>query len=49
MGKKDNNPKELLMKMKEIKAHYNNAANRNPGSNKNFAAKIAELGDKKTG
>jgi hypothetical protein len=40
-NKKDS-AKEMLMKMKEIKAHYNNQTNKNT-NNKNFASKIADL------
>lgn len=40
-NKKDS-AKEMLMKMKEIKAHYNNQTNKNTNS-KNFANKIADL------
>ena len=43
-NKKDS-AKEMLLKMKEIKAHYNNQTNKNVNS-KNFANKIAGLTNK---
>ena len=41
--KEANNAKEMLMKMKEIKAHYSKQANKAVGPTKNFAVKVAEL------
>lgn len=43
---KKDNAKELLLKMKEIKAHYNNQANRNSAASKNIVNKITELTEK---
>ena len=44
VNKKDS-AKEKLLKMKEIKAHYNNQTNKNVNSKK-FANKIADLTNK---
>lgn len=41
--KEGNNAKEMLLKMKEIKAHYSKQANKGVPSSKNFAAKVADL------
>ena len=46
-GMKKDSAKELLMKMKEIKAHYNSQATKNVGSSKNIVNKISDLTDKK--
>ncbi len=43
-NKKDS-AKQMLLKMKEIKAHYNNQTNKNVNI-KNFANKIADLTNK---
>jgi hypothetical protein len=45
-GMKKDSAKELLLKMKEIKAHYNGQAKNNTTS-KNIVAKISDLSDKK--
>lgn len=44
---KKDSAKELLMKMKEIKAHYNNQGRTNNVSNKNVVSKISDLSEKK--
>lgn len=44
---KKDSAKEMLAKMKEIKAQYNNRANAPSTNNKNVINKISEMGDKK--
>lgn len=45
-GVKKDSAKELLLKMKEIKAHYNSQA-KNSGTGKNTVSKISDLSEKK--
>ena len=41
IGAKKGDAKDLLNKMKEIKAHYNSQSKQNPGSSKNIVNKIS--------
>jgi hypothetical protein len=45
-GAKRDSAKELLLKMKEIKAHYSNQAGKNNQASKNVVNKISDLSDK---
>ena len=45
-GKKDN-PKDILNRMKEVKAQYNSRSRNSVNKNKDVAAKVAELTNKK--
>lgn len=44
VAKKDN-AKDMLNKMKEIKAHYSNQVSKNSNANRTLATKISELTD----
>lgn len=46
LGKKDN-PKDILNRMKEVKAQYNNRSRNSLNKHKEVAEKVAELTNKK--